>query len=1198
MSLRRWGGLRFAAVMLGLGVAAAPAAAIVRVTFNPVTQFEAFEGNPNLEVSVSIGRDSPDCPGTWELNGVLTLRPLLVGADDATPGEDFVLAEFDFPVQQLAIAQLTIERQLVLAGIILDDAIYEPEKESFSLELRSWTDLGTRCTLGPLLPVQLDTDLAQVSINDNDPPPAFTFQMNAAGVTAPDDAGVVAVGVHFDSPIEDQFACLPRRVRYRVFADTAEPGDFVAVADALLTFADGASTAEIPVTVFPDADGDDETIQIEIYDPEAGVCVAQVGSSKSTLLTLTDTGATEPTASRLRLATDAVTVDETAGRAEIGVLIEPSDRRGFGVHYRVVAGSAEPEDFTAVAAGTVEFAEGSPASLPIVVEIFSDADLDDETILVELYDPYPLNPQGSRPELGSPSAATILVRDTVAQQTVAIRFTAPSFEVAEDAGEVVIGLQRAPVEGAVRATLSIAAVTAEPGDFEAPAAQVVEFPAGSATPSTPVVVRVFADDDLEAETLSLTLSAPATVAGEVVAVLASPHTATLTILEPGAPPPPPPTARGTVRFAAAERRVAESDGRIEVELVRDGAEKPAFVARIETDGDATPGVDYRLAGTLVAFAEGQSSATLAVELIDDLETEPEETVILRLAGVDDDRLEVGAPDTFALRISASDQEVALAPEGEAPASVVAGAEVELGVRARRPDGSPAAGLVVRWALEARDGASATLLGEADGVTDAEGRASRRVRAEGAGGSFTLRATIGEPVVAEVRFEVGVLAATLPPPPPGVPASPAAPAIERLCQSPAGAGNPLCVYLFASGLTAAEQLRAAEELSGREATLLGRAARAGADEHLRGVRARMTALRGGPMAAAAGDLGISLGGRALSSGQIAAAWQESERRAGFARRVAWSLDRAGRDGDPGEESLEAGLPALAPPRPWGLFASGRISFGEKDRTGREPGFEFETFAFTLGADRRFGHRLVLGAALGLFESRTDLADDGGLDVSARDLTLYGLWQRENGLYLQLSGTYGSNELALDRRVELPRRGVERATATADGDQTALGLELGATFERRAWNLNGFGRLSWVEAELDRFAERSTGVAGAPPLAALEVADQGVDSLLAEVGLDLAYTRHVRWGLLRPLLRFSLLHELADDARAIRARLLVDPDPTNVFLVPTDAPDRDWASVGVGLQLYTLRGSLFLIADREVGRRDLETTRATIGLRREL
>jgi outer membrane autotransporter protein len=289
--------------------------------------------------------------------------------------------------------------------------------------------------------------------------------------------------------------------------------------------------------------------------------------------------------------------------------------------------------------------------------------------------------------------------------------------------------------------------------------------------------------------------------------------------------------------------------------------------------------------------------------------------------------------------------------------------------------------------------------------------------------------------------------------------------------------------------------------------------------------------------------------------------------------------------------------VSKPRRWGLFASGRAAFGEKPASEREPGFEFDTFALTVGLDRRLGDDWVIGSALGVLDAAHDLSDGGELGVAARDFTLFGLWQRPSGFYAQASGTWGTLALDLERRVTLPRRGTETASATVDGDQLALALELGLGRELGAWSVNGFARASRVAADLEGYRERSIAAGEAVPLSALEVADQGVDSLLAEAGVDLAYTAHLRVGLLRPLVRVSLLHEAEDGARAIRSRLAIDPDPTNAFVVPTDHPDRDWASAGLGLQLYTLRGSVFLLVDRELARSDLETTRVTLGFRRE-
>jgi hypothetical protein len=83
----------------------------------------------------------------------------------------------------------------------------------------------------------------------------------------------------------------------------------------------------------------------------------------------------------------------------------------------------------------------------------------------------------------------------------------------------------------------------------------------------------------------------------------------------------------------------------------------------------------------------------------------------------------------------------------------------------------------------------------------------------------------------------------------------------------------------------------------------------------------------------------------------------------------------------------------------------------------------------------------------------------------------------------------------------------------------------------------------------------------------------------------------------MLRFSYLHEYEADARLIRGRFLVDPDPDNFFSIPTNEPDRDFFLGGFTLEAATLHGSFFLSYDQDLGRSDVTTGTVTLGLRQD-
>jgi outer membrane autotransporter protein len=133
---------------------------------------------------------------------------------------------------------------------------------------------------------------------------------------------------------------------------------------------------------------------------------------------------------------------------------------------------------------------------------------------------------------------------------------------------------------------------------------------------------------------------------------------------------------------------------------------------------------------------------------------------------------------------------------------------------------------------------------------------------------------------------------------------------------------------------------------------------------------------------------------------------------------------------------------------------------------------------------------------------------------------------------------------------------------------------------------------VAADLDGYREGGGGPFN------LAIQDQSLDSTLAELGLDWGYAASLEWGVLQPVLRAAVLHEFGDDGRLVRGTFIQDVQQLE-FVVPTDAPDRDFFNLGVGLTATTYRGrSFYVFYDTDLGRDDLEVGTFTLGVRLEL
>ena len=92
-------------------------------------------------------------------------------------------------------------------------------------------------------------------------------------------------------------------------------------------------------------------------------------------------------------------------------------------------------------------------------------------------------------------------------------------------------------------------------------------------------------------------------------------------------------APGTLQFDSAEYSVTENDGSVDITVIRsNGSQGEVSVDLTTVDiGSATPVDDYTETTNTLTFAEGETSKTFTVMIIDDLRAENTETVGLSIS---------------------------------------------------------------------------------------------------------------------------------------------------------------------------------------------------------------------------------------------------------------------------------------------------------------------------------------------------------------------------------------------------------------------------------------------------------------------------------------------------------------------------------------------------------------------------------------
>lgn len=285
--------------------------------------------------------------------------------------------------------------------------------------------------------------------------------------------------------------------------------------------------------------------------------------------------------------------------------------------------------------------------------------------------------------------------------------------------------------------------------------------------------------------------------------------------------------------------------------------------------------------------------------------------------------------------------------------------------------------------------------------------------------------------------------------------------------------------------------------------------------------------------------------------------------------------------------------------WGGFANLTYGTGDKDTTARETGFDFSSWNVALGADYRFNDNLVGGAALSLakVDSDFDLAL-GSTKDQVLSLSLYGTYYLKDSFYIDAHGGYSRHDFDTSRQIFVPTNNGNAgftANATSDGvggDQLTAFVGGGYTLTRDATTVTPYLNLAYLNLKIDQFQETET-VGGM----ALNVQEQTVESLQSALGVRVSHSISSASGVFVPTAHVAFHHEFANSSRSITARFVNDPAST-VFIIPSEEPDRNFFSLGLGVS-SVFRGGLtgYVNYETVIGLRDVTSHIFGAGVRAE-
>ncbi len=369
-----------------------------------------------------------------------------------------------------------------------------------------------------------------------------------------------------------------------------------------LTFPAGTTSLNIPLSLIDDSIPEpDESVIVVLLQPNG----ARLGANTQFAQVISDDDS-PPLLASVGFGAATSSVSESAGNAEIPIVLSRAVSAPALVGYAITAGTAQGgTDFT-IATGTVAFAPGQTVAL-VPVGIVDDALVEPaETLSVTLSGP-----------AGAQAGSLVSHTLTIVDEDSAMVTVSTTDAVAEEAGDPasVTFTRSGATTGALTVNYARSGTAVSGTDYNGLSGTAL-IPAGEA--SVTIALAPVQDTISEgSETVILTLGAGSYVSGALPAV-------SLTILDDD---------RNAVAVAASNPSAVEGGAAGQLTLTRTGNTAAALTVNLTVTGTAVPGTDYSTnpaTVTAVNFTAGQASRTIAVTAVNDTVIEGDEVVIVQL----------------------------------------------------------------------------------------------------------------------------------------------------------------------------------------------------------------------------------------------------------------------------------------------------------------------------------------------------------------------------------------------------------------------------------------------------------------------------------------------------------------------------------------------------------------------------------------
>lgn len=425
-------------------------------------------------------------------------------------------------------------------------------------------------------------------------------------------------------------------VDYATVDASANAGNDYTATSGKLNFASGDVAKTITVPILDDATFEgEETFTVNLSNATGG---ATLGTPTSATVTIQEDDA-PPAAGSLQFASDTAMLAENGGSFTVTVTRSGGSFGTVTVNYSTADGTASAgSDYTA-SSGTLTFDDGVMSrsfNVPVIDDSVYESD---ETLGVALSNP------GGGASLGTPSTATLTINDNDPVPSAGtLEFGAATYTVSESGPALEVSVTRSGGSfGTVTVDYSTTDGSASAGSDYTASSGTLTFVDGdvSETFNVPITDDTNYEGD---ETFTLNLANPTGGAS-----LGTRSSAGVTITDNDPVPP-----AGSLQFSGASYSIGENAASVLITVVRTGGSFGTVGVNYQTgDATATAGSDYAASSGSLAFADGVTSQSFNVQILDDTTYEGDESFGVTLSGATGDAT-LGSPAAATITITEND----------------------------------------------------------------------------------------------------------------------------------------------------------------------------------------------------------------------------------------------------------------------------------------------------------------------------------------------------------------------------------------------------------------------------------------------------------------------------------------------------------------------------------------------------------------